>query len=197
MPTFIVILAAVTSLCLSSAAHCQSLAALSIRGEDSLMKAMETRHREIIEEQYRKYLSSSKANIEIADLEIETRQAPSKDDIGSYDINLYYVDPSESGCTDRLLQIAMHGAALAHRLTDVEIGSITAIPVFPGFRGKETGKMRAVVVITYYLLEKKELFARIADGELRKGDMAEMNSWLRAWKELPLDPKYDARITFK
>lgn len=197
MNTFIIILGTVLCVFVSSGAYCQSLAALPIRGEESLMRVIESRHKEQIEEQYRAYLSTAQVNIEIADLEIETRVTPSRDDIGSYDINLYYVDPTETGCSERLLHVAMHGATMAHRLKDAEIGTITAFPMFPGTSGKESRKMRGIVVITYCLHEKKELFARISDGKLRNEDIAEMNSWLRAWKEVRLDPAYNVQISFK
>ncbi len=188
----------VTGICLflSTAAYCQSIAALPIKGEDDLMRVIESRHKERMEQEYREYLSGSKVHIEIAAMEIETRAAPSKDDIGSYDINIYYVDPTDKGCGDRLLQIALYGATLAHRFKDAEIGTITAIPVFPDSRQTFKKKMRGIVVINY-LLDSKELFSRIADGKLRDEDITEMNMWLRAWKEVRLDPDYEARIGFK
>lgn len=178
-------------------AHCQTLAAIPIRGEADLMRAIESRHKEQIEHQYREYLSNSPVKLDIADMEIETRVPTSKDDPGSYDINVYYVDPTEKGSGDRLLQVALHGAVLAHRFTDAEIGTITAIPVFPYSREMEKKRVRGIVVINYYLQNKKDLFSRIADGKLKDEDMIEMNTWMRAWKEVRLDPQYDVSIRFK
>ena len=197
MKKFIVVFISGIILGASGTSNCQSIAALSINGEQDLMRVIESGHKDQLNRQFREFLAGSSIQIEIVDMDIETRVSPSKDENGSYDINVYYVDPTEEGCSQRVVQIALFGAALAHSSGNAEIGTVTAIPVFPSSAEKGKKKMRGIVVINYWSPERRGLIERIANGKLKADDIHEMNAWQRTWKEVRLDPHYSADVKFK
>jgi len=214
MNGLIVVLVAGILLFWSCPALHECMASPPVKSEENSIRALELAHKTQLDARYAEYLPSAKAtidireidlkyrkllsyckvNIEIAELEIEARPAPSEDEATSYDIKVYYVDPTAKGCNERLFYIAMWGAVLARNFERAQIGAITAIPVFPGHGKIGKDRARGMTEISYPLHERKDLFSRIADGNMRKDDLYEMSSWLREWKATRLDPNYVAGV---
>lgn len=196
MKTFIVML--VSGMCLLSpySAQCRCIASLSTENEKDLIRAVEWSDQQQIEFQYRGYLSDPKVKLDIIEIGVETCAAASAEGKTSYNIRVYYVDPTAEGSGERLLQVALCGATLAQAFKAADIGTITAIPVFPSREEIREKKARAMVLINCCPYEGKGLFSRIADGRLKRDDVLEMSSWVGKWSWRRLDPNYVLTMRF-